>query len=702
MSFILFEHNKRAYEDALAMLQENKKAAIIHPTGTGKSFICFKFCEDFYDKRVCWLSPSEYIFKTQVENFVKAGGIVPTNITFYTYSKLMHLTKEEIETIKPDFIILDEFHRCGAQVWGKGVKRLLERFNEAYLLGLSATAIRYLDNQRNMADELFMGNVASELTLGDAIVQGILNPPLYVATTYTYKENIEKLEEKIKKVKNQKTRDEAYAYLEKLKRSLEMSLGLDDLFEKYIDDINGKYICFCSSIKHLNEMVKNVGKWFGKVNENIRVYKTYANEPDGDVEFAKFKSDTSESLKLLFCIDMLNEGVHVEDINGVILFRPTVSPIIYKQQIGRALSATKNKKPIIFDVVNNLENLYTVGTIENEIKVAMTYYLDNGMEEKIVNDHFEIVDNLKDSINVFNQLNECLSASWEQMYQLAKDYYLQNNNLNISKRYKTSKGYSLGSWLYTQKRVYNHEQIGYLDEERIKKLENIGIIWESSKDIIWDKYYQACVKYYQKFKNLNVNVDYVINDVKLGKWINQLRFYRKNNIQSNFLTNQRIIMLNNLGMIWNVTDHLWEVNYNEAKSYYQEFGNLNVPVNYVTENKVKLGLWISRIKGLQTGIIKGNKLTDHQVKLLNDIGMNWNNKYHLDWLKGFEEAKRYYQEFGNLNLKQTFKSNSGFKLGRWIYLQREKGKGKLSEEKIKLLNEINFPWKNELQDIMKI
>ena len=193
MSFILFEHNKRAYEDALAMLQENKKAAIIHPTGTGKSFICFKLCEDFYDKRVCWLSPSEYIFKTQVENFVKAGGIVPTNITFYTYSKLMHLTKEEIETIKPDFIILDEFHRCGAQVWGKGVKRLLERFSEAYLLGLSATAIRYLDNQRNMADELFMGNVASELTLGDAIVQGILNPPLYVATTYTYKENIEKL-----------------------------------------------------------------------------------------------------------------------------------------------------------------------------------------------------------------------------------------------------------------------------------------------------------------------------------------------------------------------------------------------------------------------------------------------------------------------------------------------------------------------------
>lgn len=87
--------------------------------------------------------------------------------------------------IRPDHIVIDEFRRCGAELWGKGVQQLLKLYPKAPVLGLSATAIRYLDNQRNMADELFDGNVASEMTLGEAIVRGILNPPIYV-TAYLF------------------------------------------------------------------------------------------------------------------------------------------------------------------------------------------------------------------------------------------------------------------------------------------------------------------------------------------------------------------------------------------------------------------------------------------------------------------------------------------------------------------------------------
>ena len=70
-----------------------------------------------------------------------------------------------------------------------------------------------------------------------------------------------------------------------------------------------------------------------------------------------YLTDKSDHLKLLFCIDMLNEGVHVEGIDGVILLRPTISPILYLQQIGRALSTGKGKnvRPVIFDVVNNFD-----------------------------------------------------------------------------------------------------------------------------------------------------------------------------------------------------------------------------------------------------------------------------------------------------------------------------------------------------------
>ena len=88
----LFEHNKTAYDSAVSMLSDTGKAAIIHPTGTGKSFIGFKLCEDHPDKTVCWLSPSEYIFKTQLENLAKvSNGFVPENVRFFTYAKLMLL-----------------------------------------------------------------------------------------------------------------------------------------------------------------------------------------------------------------------------------------------------------------------------------------------------------------------------------------------------------------------------------------------------------------------------------------------------------------------------------------------------------------------------------------------------------------------------------------------------------------------------------
>ena len=135
MSIQLFAHNQIAYDSALEMLESCGKAAIIHPTGTGKSFIGFKLCEEKKAEKVCWLSPSEYIFKTQIENFKKAGGDELTNICFYTYAKLMLMSDEEISAINPDYIVLDEFHRCGAEMWGEGVQRLLRIFRKTGIGG---------------------------------------------------------------------------------------------------------------------------------------------------------------------------------------------------------------------------------------------------------------------------------------------------------------------------------------------------------------------------------------------------------------------------------------------------------------------------------------------------------------------------------------------------------------------------------------
>ena len=111
MSLELFEHNQRAYESADYLMNLEGKAAVIHPTGTGKSFIAFKLAEQHGDKRIVWMAPSEYIYQTQVENLKKVVSeeesdeiLYPVN--FVTYSKLM-MNEEMIEAHKPDYIILD-------------------------------------------------------------------------------------------------------------------------------------------------------------------------------------------------------------------------------------------------------------------------------------------------------------------------------------------------------------------------------------------------------------------------------------------------------------------------------------------------------------------------------------------------------------------------------------------------------------------
>ena len=91
MGSILFKHNQEAYEAAASMLEETGQAAIIHPTGTGKSFIAFRLCEDKASGRICWLSPSEYIFMTQMEQWDAAGGGKLQNIQFFTYARLMRM-----------------------------------------------------------------------------------------------------------------------------------------------------------------------------------------------------------------------------------------------------------------------------------------------------------------------------------------------------------------------------------------------------------------------------------------------------------------------------------------------------------------------------------------------------------------------------------------------------------------------------------
>ena len=710
MDITLFEHNRIAYQKVLRMLEETGKAAIIHPTGTGKSFIGFKLCQDFQDKTVCWLSPSEYIFRTQVENLA-AGSQVSAdnvkepyrstgngvrgldNVRFYTYAKLISMTESELQKIKPDYIVLDEFHRCGAKVWGQGVRRVLDMYPGARVLGLSATAIRYLDNQRDMSDELFDGNVASEMTLGEAIVLGILNPPKYVLSVYAYQKNLEKYQKRVQTAKNKAVRDEGEKQLEMLRRALEKADGLDKMFHKHMKNQTGKYIVFCANYEHMTEMVEKAPEWFGQMDSDPHIYTAYSDDPMTNQAFADFKADVSEHLKLLYCIDMLNEGVHVEDIDGVILLRPTVSPIIYKQQIGRALSASKKQDAVIFDIVLNIENLYSIGTIEEEMQIAASYYHFLNREEEIVNEHFEVIGEVQDCIALFEKLEDTLTANWDLMYQYAKKYYQKHKNLQVPVRYQTEEGYGLGRWLLTQRKVRAGEKYGVLGADRIRKLDQIGMVWGSYRDLSWERYFAEARNYYEEHGDLNTNVnDVTESGIRLGAWICQLRTYRKSGIQKAYLTEKRIRALNGIGMIWDVPDYLWEENFAECLQYYRTHGNLDVPNAYCSPKGLKIGGWIRRQRLLRKGKTTGAKLTQEQIARLDGIGMVWKTKPEQLWEKGYAEAAAYYEAYGNLNVPVSYVSPSGYKLGSWIADRREKGKEKHSKEQQQRLDKLGMIW----------
>lgn len=696
MAVNLYRHNQVAYDAVLSMLDSTNKAAVIHPTGTGKSFIAFKLCEEHPDKTVCWLSPSEYIFKTQLENLkCVSDNYVPENIKFYTYAKLMNLGERELLQISPDYIILDEFHRCGAEMWGQGVSALLSAYPSAPILGLSATAIRYLDNQRDMADELFDGNVASEMTLGEAIVKGILNPPKYVLSVFSCRKDLEKYEKRVRAAGSKIVRDSAEKYLEALRRALEKAEGLDVVFKKHIEEKNSKYIVFCANGEHMREMIEKVPEWFFAIDEKPHIYSAYSNDPETSRAFADFKADKSDHLKLLFCIDMLNEGVHVDDINGVILLRPTVSPIIYKQQIGRALSANKKKHAVIFDIVLNIENLYSIGAIEDEMQVATAYYRSLGLDNEIVNEHFTVIDEVKDCISLFEKLNDTLAASWSLMYKLAQEFYEKNGHLEMSSRYRTADGYSLGKWVFVQRGVRLGQVEGNLTSEQIAKLDAIGMVWDTVSDQNWTRYYAAAEKYFEEKGNLDADARYVTADhIPLGRWLASLRIHENTGAHSRYLTEERKEMLNALGMVWNKYDYYWERNFAAAAEYYNEHGNLNVPAAYVNSEGIRLGAWIGNMRNLRSGKkTRGTRPSEEQIAQLNEIGMIWSGNIENRWEKGFSEAREYARKHKTLIMSNIYVSPSGYNLGVWLARQNKMLKeGKLSEKRKQRLDNLNVEW----------
>ena len=385
MRTILKKHNKAAYDRVMAAFERDRMTCVCHPTGTGKSYIIAAVAEHF--KRVLILAPNIFVLDQirDVLRWRKEG------IEYMTYT-LLNFT--ECPKTDYDLICLDEFHRAGAPEWGDAVLNLLKINPQAKVLGTTATPVRDGDNNRNMAEELFGNNISSVMSIAEAWNRNILPVPTYVTGLFDFSATATDAEEKISTSKylTKAEKKRRITRLNNMRLDWEHSEGMPYILRKYLDRDCRRVIVFCASVDFLEQMQQTVCSWFRKAGfqlGTVSLLHTYLTDKQQEQAMAQFQSDDGDGVKLMFSVNMLNEGVHVPRVNAVLMLRTTSSRIIYMQQLGRCLTAANTEKPVVFDMVDNMTQTNTIHVIRDEFNQLEQQHTEceDGPREFTVHDH---------------------------------------------------------------------------------------------------------------------------------------------------------------------------------------------------------------------------------------------------------------------------------------------------------------------------
>ena len=157
------------------------------------------------------------------------------------------------------------------------------------------------------------------------------------------------------------------------------------------------------------------------------------------------------------------------------------------------------------------------------------------------------------------------------------------------------------------------------------------------------------------------------------------------------LSEEQISRLEMIGMQWGSRyDRQWNEVYQAAKRYFDAYGNLDVPVAYISPEGYALGKWVRRQQYAHRNPQKSNAiLSPERIKRLESIGMQWDKPD--PWQHRYKLAQDYKKEHGNLEIPAKYKTADGIWLGRWIYDQKRMlrdGSEKLSVSQKKLLEEL--------------
>ena len=686
MSMTLNPVNEAAFQKAVQSLETLNRAAVFHPTGTGKSCIAWKVVEAHPQTTFFWLvAGAQRLALRQAELTRYNGGTLPGNVRFCDCEKLAAATPEQWVRLgeqKPGCIVLDCYHELSAVCWAQSVQKLLRMCPQAKVLGLG------VPNGAPVcaaAQELFADCIVSHMTVAEAMAAGTMPvPSAYAALLWPQEEELATLRARIKNLCMPKGDTSLRVQYEELSWSLRQVENLTVLLPRLLSDTSGHYLVLFESAAYQEKLGTELEQLLRTVDPAVRFYAADHACFADSAAVETFLSDTAPGPKVLLCVNAPGVQQPLEGLAGVILVRQSSLMSTFKQMLCRALVAAGSRSVPVFDLVAQFEGLGNGRTLQRDCTEAMT-------RAGSKTPGFRQERPMQQTYRLYGKLRREMEARWEVLCQAAADAAAKEGTLELPRSYTIHSGVPVGKWLELQRQVQAGQRPGRLTAEQAAKLEKLGIRWNHRLEAAWEKGFASAQKYRTEHGDLLVPVRYRDkNDFALGEWI----VYNRQRYLGGNLTQNRIERLEAIGMVWSTSNDLWEQNYAAATQYYLEHGDLEVPIKYETPSGFGLGVWL----GAQRAAHKAGELPQEQVERLDALGIDWTNRNDRKWMSLYDVAAAYYHEHGNLNVPSEYVTPDGVLLGKWVarqryaYLNPDRSSARVTPERKALLDKLGMVW----------
>ena len=686
MSMTLNPVNEAAFQKAVQSLETLNRAAMFHPTGTGKSCIAWKVVEAHPQTTFFWLvAGAQRLALRQAELTRYNGGTLPGNVRFCDCEKLAAATPEQWVRLgeqKPGCIVLDCYHELSAVCWAQSVQKLLRMCPQAKVLGLG------VPNGAPVcaaAQELFADCIVSHMTVAEAMAAGTMPvPSAYAALLWPQEEELATLRARIKNLCMPKGDTSLRVQYEELSWSLRQVENLTVLLPRLLSDTSGHYLVLFESAAYQEKLGTELEQLLRTVDPAVRFYAADHACFADSAAVETFLSDTAPGPKVLLCVNAPGVQQPLEGLAGVILVRQSSLMSTFKQMLCRALVAAGSRSVPVFDLVAQFEGLGNGRTLQRDCTEAMT-------RAGSKTPGFRQERPMQQTYRLYGKLRREMEARWEVLCQAAAAAAAKEGTLELPRSYTIHSGVPVGKWLELQRQVQAGQRPGRLTAEQAAKLEKLGIRWNHRLEAAWEKGFASAQKYRTEHGDLLVPVRYRDkNDFALGEWI----VYNRQRYLGGNLTQNRIERLEAIGMVWSTSNDLWEQNYAAATQYYLEHGDLEVPIKYETPSGFGLGVWL----GAQRAAHKVGELPQEQVERLDALGMDWTNRNDRKWMSLYDVAAAYYHEHGNLNVPSEYVTPDGVLLGKWVarqryaYLNPDRSSARVTPERKALLDKLGMVW----------